>query len=90
MPYIKQVDRGCFANLLAELDHITIDSPGELNYLVSMLAKKYLSAMSAGEKRGYQAINDVVGVLEAAKLEFYRRVAVPYEDRKITENGDVY
>ncbi len=29
-------------------------------------------------------------VLETAKLEFYRRVAGPYEDAKISENGEVY
>jgi hypothetical protein len=44
------------------------------------------------QKRGlsYAAIADVVTVLETAKLEFYRRVAAPYEDRKVAENGDVY
>ena len=30
-----------------------------------------------------------MGVLECCKLEFYRRVAAPYEDIKIEENGDV-
>lgn len=37
-----------------------------------------------------QAERDVLGALECCKLEFYRRVAVPYEDRKITLNGDCY
>jgi len=32
----------------------------------------------------------VTGVLECAKLELYRRIAAPYEDTKIEENGDVY
>ena len=32
----------------------------------------------------------LIGVLECAKLELYRRVAAPYEDDKIDENGDVY
>jgi len=32
----------------------------------------------------------VIGALEACKLEFYRRAVVPYEDKKIKENGDVY
>jgi hypothetical protein len=41
-------------------------------------------------KKDYQAINDCLGALEGAKLELYRRVAAPYEDRKIQENGDVY
>ena len=40
------------------------------------------------EKLG--TIGDVVNAMECAKLEFYRRVAAPYEDTKIKENGDVY
>ena len=44
------------------------------------------------EKRGldYAALAEAVGVIETAKLELYRRVAAPYEDDKIVENGDVY
>jgi len=38
----------------------------------------------------YQTINDIIGALEGAKLEFYRRIAIPYENAKLTENGDVY
>lgn len=33
---------------------------------------------------------DALGALECCKLEFYRRVAAPYEDSKIISNGDVY
>ena len=35
-------------------------------------------------------LNAIIGALECAKLELYRRVAAPYEDDKIIENGDVY
>ena len=34
-------------------------------------------------------INEAVGALECAKLEFYRRLAGPCEDRKVAENGDL-
>jgi hypothetical protein len=61
------------------------DNPGELNYVITMLIKNYFN-----NKPCYQSINDIVGALESAKLEFYRRVAAPYEDLKIKENGDVY
>lgn len=59
---------------------------GELNYLITLLCKEYL------ERKGqrYATLNEIVGVLECAKLEFYRRAAAPYEDKKIEENGDVY
>lgn len=60
--------------------------PGELNYALTVLIRDYF--VRSGEN--YKAINDVVGALENAKLEFYRRVAVPYEDRKAQINGDVY
>lgn len=33
---------------------------------------------------------DALGALECCKLEFYRRVAAPYEDSKIKSNGDCY
>lgn len=58
---------------------------GELNYCITRLIRDYYNVNPR-----YQSINDVVGALEAAKMEFYRRVAVPYEDQKIRENGDVY
>ena len=60
-------------------------TPGELNYALTGVINQYLDGRLA-----YQLINDVLGALEGAKLEFYRRVAVPYEDKKIEENGDVY
>lgn len=61
------------------------DSPGELNFQITTVIKDYW------KKTGnYKGINDILGALEGAKLEFYRRIAVPYEDKKIQENGDVY
>ena len=38
----------------------------------------------------YVKLNELIGVLECAKLELYRRVASPYEDEKVESNGDVY
>lgn len=61
-------------------------TPGELNYSITNLIGWY---MRAG-KVDYAKINEVIGVLECAKLELYRRVAAPYEDKKMEENGDVY
>jgi hypothetical protein len=58
---------------------------GELNYMFTFVIKNYL-----GKEFNYQKINDVIGALEGCKLEFYRRVAAPYENTKIESNGDVY
>lgn len=59
---------------------------GELNYLVTKIVDGFLTAHGLS----YAAINEVVGALECAKLEAYRRVAAPYEDKKIKLNGEVY
>ena len=85
MPYIKRLRRLQLAAVAIEDSKFEISSPGELNYAITRLIDNYHS------RRGdYQSVNDVVGALEGAKLEFYRRVAAPYEDQKARENGDVY
>jgi hypothetical protein len=80
MPYIKPEDR----------DRLLVDqqpkTPGELNYLVTILVLRYLKAKGPS----YATYNDVLGVMSAVQHELYRRVIRHYEDRKIAENGDVY
>ena len=62
------------------------ETAGELNYAVTRLVDRYLSEKGLR----YQHVNEAIGVLECAKLELYRRIAAPYEDKKIREEGDVY
>lgn len=81
MPYIKVERRNHL-----DLTHLTPENAGELNYAITVLCRNYY--MERGCR--YQQVNDVLGALEGAKLEFYRRVAASYEDEKIKENGDVY
>jgi len=66
--------------------HDDMLNPGELNYNITRLLIDYLDQ----EKLSYQRINDCIGVLEGAKMEFYRRIVVPFENQRIRENGDVY
>lgn len=80
MPYIDQKQRTMLAR------GVQPETPGQLNYLVTELIIDYV----LGVGLSYQAINDVLGALEGAKAEFYRRVAMPYENTKIDENGDIY
>jgi len=80
MPYIK------IESKIALSEGKGAVSPGELNYRFTDLCKRYL--FDKGES--YQTYNDIVGALECAKLEIYRRKISFYEDTKITENGDVY
>lgn len=81
MPYIQLEDRD---RVLSQGP----TTPGELNYAFTMLALLYIEN-NVG-KVNYLVINDIIGALEGCKLEFYRRVASPYEDIKIEQNGDVY
>lgn len=86
MPYINKRDRGRFKDALKLIDSAIVFDEGELNYLFTEIAILYLYHHDPK----YKTINTVVGALECCKQEFYRRLAAPYEDAKITENGDVY
>lgn len=80
MPYIEVEDRK------AILAGDKVLTSGELNFAISDLLNTYIKDNGLN----YSAMNDVMGALEGAKFEFYTRVVVPYEDKKIDENGDVY
>ena len=87
MPYIKMEDRVKYKEVLKELINILKGLPvervdGELNYIITKILKEAYPLR-------YFNLNRAVGVLECAKLEFYRRVVAPYEDVKIRESGDV-
>jgi len=86
LPYIKEEDKKRFEKVTEELRRSPPTSPGDLNYLFSMISKYYLE--SRGEIR-YQYLNDVLGALNGASLEFNRRVVAPYEDLAIKKNGDI-
>lgn len=81
MPYIKYDDRKRL-----ERGQLGPKVPGELNYLITKECANYAD----DHGHSYTVYNEIIGVLECAKLEFYRRLAAPYEDTKIKENGDVY
>lgn len=87
MPYIKVGNRSKYNKVLRELLEILKTLPpdevdGELNYVVTRMLKEVYPLR-------YFHINKAIGVLECIKLEYYRRVAAPYEDKKIQESGDV-
>jgi len=87
LPYIKPENRVKYEKVLEELISILKSLPmenvdGELNYVVTKMLKEIYPLR-------YFHINRAVGVLECIKLEFYRRVAAPYEDKKIKDCGDV-
>ncbi len=83
MPYIKSEKRIGFEEGLSLLQP---ECAGDINYIITKICLHYLI-----DKGGYnyQLFNDCMGALEGCKLELYRRRIAPYEDTKISENGDV-
>lgn len=95
MPYIKKQKRNeilekddpfgdgtIFHHIIAE----HIETPGDLNYAISVLVGLYVKYKGMS----YTNASEALTAMDGAKLEFYRRVLAPYEDKKIKENGDVY
>lgn len=85
MPYIKEEARNRLEDNNIENEPLCQDS-GELNYMITRFCDDYITRKG----KTYQNLNEVIGVLECAKQEFYRRIVGPYEDRKIISNGEVY
>ena len=83
MPYVDQ-DRRLTSE--QEKDLPIPQTTEELAYAFTKLSIRYATQHDLS----YQTINDIVGALEGAKAEFVRRVVVPYEEKKLAENGDVY
>jgi len=82
MPYIEPKER---IGKTPETLYALLD-PGSLNFAITQLALEYLKDRG----RRYAVLNEIVGVLECAKLEFYRRAVAAYEDEKCKQNSDVY
>jgi len=90
MPYIPQDERTDIECMLTSLKAqlgISDDLPvGKLNYIISTLISHLIEIHGTS----YTIGNNLIGVLECAKQELYRRILSPYEDMKIELNGDVY
>lgn len=100
MPYIKKEDRNVIVDVINTVSMINnnkissdlfvekigreLQNSGELNWLITKICHGYLS-----KKECYQSYNDIIGALEGAKLELYRRKCAVYENEKIIQNGDV-
>ena len=81
MPYIDRVNR-------IEIDDNGLEAVyniGGLNYFITTSILKYL-----GDVESYTRYNEIIGLLEAIKQEFWDRKVRPYEQEKCKLNGDVY
>lgn len=95
MPYINEGNRknldenidnlvSCIkSNLLYKDDKALWNMAGDINYCFSRVLGQLMGSVS------YSKIAIITGVLENIKQEFYRRIASPYEDKKMAENGDI-
>jgi hypothetical protein len=92
MPYIKQEKRDvldpAIDELLNALRELESDDPnnnmeGNINYVITRILKRVYKG------GGYRGVNDAMGMMLCAALEFYRKDAGPYEDQKEFENGTV-
>ena len=93
MPYIDRDKRAKLDPLINQLldklvsmDAANQFSDGDMNYIITRFIDKFYG----GQFPSYTTLNAGIGVLEAAKLEFYRRRVALYEDGKIQINGDAY
>lgn len=89
MPYIKEEDRKRYDEHLEKLlillrTENEANLAGCLNYCISTLTFGL-----AKTTMRYFRLNALMGALECAKQELYRRMAAPYEDQKIQDNGDM-
>lgn len=79
MPYIDKRNRELYNFKLP------IAFSGDLNFTITNIIHQYVNQHGLC----YRTLNEVMGVLESAKQEFYRTVIAPYEDKKRKENGSV-
>lgn len=105
MPYIKPMDRvtldriidAFLEDLETMLPDLKVNSTsevtrgadlvGHLNYAVTRIVMGALKLVS--ERPKYETLALFSGLFSHMGAEFYRRVVVPYEEKKIAKNGDL-
>ena len=89
MPYIAKSERVKFESILNDFSKILEVndlSAGDMNFLLTSLLYRF----SKKTTPNYKKYNEIIGVFECAKIEFYRRLISEYEEKKIKENGDFF
>lgn len=94
MPYISQDLRliidSELSGIQTVLDDLNEDEiEGALNYTITSILDTIAVTESGNFTWRYKFINRIMGVLECVKMEFYRRLASPYENSAIAKNGDI-
>ncbi len=86
MPYVNKGRKDALFNDNLDDFNDNRENSGELNYMITTYLIEYV------QRHGlcYQTLNDISGAMTECLAEFRRRVIVPYEIKKIKQNGDVY
>ena len=89
MPYIGTAERQLLDPSIEAVSiriaKVHTARPGDMNYAISQLIRKVY-----GEKLKYHDYNEIIGILECCKEEFYRSRVAVYEEKKKILNGDLY
>lgn len=86
MPYIKDKDKD---KMKDAIDHLLsyVRSKGDLNYAICELVGRLILEISP--KISYTSMSEWIDGVHDAETELRRRLLEPYEDLKISQNGDV-
>jgi hypothetical protein len=84
MPYLRQEEKSVINNCF--VGSFCPENAGQLQYAIAQMIDNY--HLKYG--RNYRNCNEIMGALNGANQEYYRRVVAPYEDTKIHSNGDCY
>jgi len=90
MPYITQEERDQIDPKLVDLlMHMGPLTPGQFVYIIYQIAQ--WQASNGGVENlpvNWTKCNEIMGNIDCAGKEFYRRIVAPYEDGAVKANGD--
>lgn len=87
MPYITLVEREVLDDEVDKLCVVLEEqgyNEGQVTYVLYKIVARWFKHIPK-----YKSIARIRGVLTGTMTEFDRRIAAPYEDEKIEDNGDV-
>ena len=91
MPYITEQNREQLQPVLEPLIDFIFDdklasNPGPINYIITKICHAYIQGNGY---YNYNGFNEMIGILDCVKAEFYRTVVAKYEDEKKKLNGNI-
>lgn len=81
MPYIPQEQRNKYQDLINDIIALQ-PNIGEINFI-------FTSILKGMKANSYLEHCLMMGTLSCVAEEYYRKIVVPYEEKKIIENGEL-